>query len=75
MLFQCKDFKVDKPCLYSEIRKVMAMLYPNGELFRLDKESTFGESLSDTERKKQTIDKIISEKEIINKMRRESSIK
>ena len=45
----------------------MVIDHPDGEFFRPDKESILDQSLSDTERKKQIIDEIISGKEIINK--------
>ena len=47
--------------------KVMVIDHPDEEFFRPDKESILDQSLSDTERKKQMIDEIISGKEIINK--------
>ena len=45
----------------------MVIDHPDGEFFRPDKESILDQSLSDTERKKEIIDEIISGKEIINK--------
>ena len=47
--------------------KVMVIDHPDRRIFRPDEESILDQSLSDTERKKQMIDEIMSGKEIINK--------